>query len=228
MDPLLTLWRDPPLDLSLARGQLDLWRFSLARPLAEIERLACLLNEMERLRAARLLDRGKAHAFIASRGRLRTILARYLDQAPAALEFSFGPQGKPRLAGSCEASLCFNLSHSGDWGLLAVTAGSPVGVDIELIDDQVAYESLAVRFFSPEEKAALAQFSPVRRRRGFFRIWTRKEALLKGLGTGWSGRSTPLPYEDWSIRTLPVAPRMLGTVALRERLQVLRRITYRG
>lgn len=228
MVPLLTLWGDPPGDLTLSAGQVDLWRFWLALPPPEIERLACLLNETERLRAARLLDRIKAHGFIASRGRLRTILACYLDQDPAALNFSFGPQGKPRLDGSCKTPLGFNLSHSGDWGLLAVTTGPPVGVDIELIDDRVAYESLAARFFLPEEKAELAQFSPVRRRRVFFRIWTRKEALLKGLGTGLAGRSAPLPYEDWSIRTLPVAPRMLGAVALKNRLHVLRRINYRG
>ena len=228
MPPLLTLWKGPPGDLALAAGQVDLWRFRLALSSGEEERFTGLLNDLERLRASRLLDCARRLCFIASHGRLRIILSRYLDQDPAGLDFVFGPQGKPRLAGPGPPPLSFNLSHSGGWGLLAVAAGISVGVDVESIDTTIAYQNLAERFFSPEEKVELAQSSPLRRRRAFFRIWTRKEALLKGLGCGFSGPSVPLPYQDWSIKVLPVTRGMLGAIAVRDRFLVLRRIDYHG
>ena len=51
----------------------------------------------------------------------------------ATLRFALGPHGKPALAhdGADEGDLRFNLSHSGDLALVAVTAGREVGVDIE-------------------------------------------------------------------------------------------------
>ena len=81
-------------------------------------------------------------------------------------------------------SAAFNLSHSGRWGLLAVTTGRRVGVDIQEMDPRTECEKLAERFFSRRESAALMALPWNERRTAFFRGWTRKEAFLKAMGRG--------------------------------------------
>src|SRR5262245_20719597 len=56
----------------------------------------------------------------------------------------------PRLSsGSLEPSPQFNLSHSGELILIALTIGRAVGIDVERIRNDIEVERLAVSFFSP-------------------------------------------------------------------------------
>ena len=114
-------------------------------------------------------------------GRLREILSRYLDLAPAALRFDHNAYGKPSVAG---AGLHFNVSHSGDWAMLAVSAEQEVGIDIERIDPSFVQEQIPERFFSPREVAQLRSLPPSEQTGAFFRCWTRKEAYIKARGLG--------------------------------------------
>lgn len=84
--------------------------------------------------------------------------------------------GKPEIEG-----LCFNLSHSGEMVVCAISE-KPVGCDIELIKD--APKRVAGKSFSDEEKEHLQQFSGDEYNREFFRIWTKKESYLKMTGKG--------------------------------------------
>ena len=59
----------------------------------------------------------------------REVLSHYAPMAPVDWCFVQGKNGKPRLE-SPPRPLDFNLSHSGDWLVCAVTAGSAVGVDL--------------------------------------------------------------------------------------------------
>lgn len=89
------------------------------------------------------------------------------------------PGGKPRIAG--RPDFHFNLSHAGDWVVLA-WGSTPVGVDVERIREDMDYRAVARRFFSPEEQRAVEEAeSPLRR---FHEIWTGKESWLKYTGTG--------------------------------------------
>jgi 4'-phosphopantetheinyl transferase len=116
---------------------------------------------------------------------LRLLLGRYLEAAPEQLEFSYGPHGKPALAGLYGRSgLRFNLSHSNWLALCAVARQREVGVDVEYMERPVHHEQIARRFFSPEEVEALKRLPPEKRKEGFFNAWTRKEAYLKALGQG--------------------------------------------
>ena len=123
----LTPWQAPPSHPELTAGAVHLWRF----PLDCKDSLEHLLNEEELQRAKRLLIPDKARDFVVARARLRHILASYLDLAPESLRFNYGKSGKPALDDSLAESLAFNLSHSGGWGLCAVTRGDAVGVDVE-------------------------------------------------------------------------------------------------
>ena len=225
----LTPWQAPPSKPKLSAGAVHLWRF----PLACQEPLEYLLNEDELQRLKRLRAPGKARDFVVARARLRQLLASYLDLAPESLCFNYGPSGKPVLDGPLAESLAFNLAHSGRWGLCAVTWGVDVGVDIERLERKVNYDKLASGFFSECENNWLQAVSPHRRRRQFFRIWTRKEAWLKGKGGGFSDPDQDIgPAHlagcythdgSWWLRSFPVAKNYLGTLAVAQECSLLQR-----
>jgi len=96
----------------------------------------------------------------------------------AKTDIVYNPYGKPALSGGP----CFNISHAGDYAVLAVS-GKEVGVDIERWRkaDTVA---LAKRFYHPHEQAALfAASDPVE---CFFTIWSLKESYIKAIGRGFA------------------------------------------
>lgn len=150
----------------------DLWFWRLDVPAAAV------LSAEEEARAARFVYAEDAARFRAARAGLRLVLAEHLGQAAAALRFAYGPEGKPALPGGP----AFNLSHSGDWAALAVTARARIGIDIEA--QRRVEPEVAARFFSAAEQAALAALAPADWQEGFFQIWTRKEAFVKALGQG--------------------------------------------
>lgn len=217
----LTRWHPSPTRLDLDGQTAHLWRFRLDLSVAEIGTLTHLLSAEERHRAARLRDPAKGSHCIAARGRLRQILARYLDCPPAVIEFSSTAQGKPHLT-ACKG-LSFNLSHAGDWGvLLLVAAGSEVGVDIEQIDSRLDFEQVVARYFSAAEESAMQRCPPPRQRRFFFRLWTRKEAGLKYQGCGFSA---PLSAPDSGAlsRSFTPARGYLGALTVARRIAIVQR-----
>lgn len=116
---------------------------------------------------------------------LRTVLTEYLGVDAAALEIGTGRHGKPYLSSPC-FPIEFNLSHSGEWMLLAISQSHEVGIDLEIERTDFDYAGLSRSFFSEKECASLQRASPVNRHRDFLRIWTRKEALAKAIGSGLS------------------------------------------
>ena len=109
-----------------------------------------------------------------ARGRLREILAVYLNRDPRRIDFSYGARGKPATDG-----LKFNLSHSGGLAIYGITREREIGIDVEEIRAEIAHEQIAGRFFAPGELATI-QAAPKSEQPGtFFRCWTRKEAYIK-------------------------------------------------
>ena len=224
----LTPWQTPTSQPELTMESVHLWRF----PLTAQTPLDCLLNEDELQRAARLRLPDKARAFVVARARLRQILAGYLDLEPETLCFGYGASGKPALVGIAAAP-AFNLAHSGAWGVCAVARACEVGVDLEVIRSELDYARLAERFFSAAEKSCLQQCPPQRRRRLFYRIWTRKEAWLKGKGGGFSDPDQDIGAahlsghdtfgQSWWLRSFAVARHHLGTLALSQECTVVQR-----
>ena len=124
---------------------------------------------------------------MAARGLLRTLLGRYLDMQPAQLQFAYNENGKPSLSTSLQGKfLNFNLSHSHNLALFAFSYVGSVGVDIEYMRADVAVEQVARVSFSPREQALLLALPFEERRHAFYSCWTRKEAYIKGRGTGLS------------------------------------------
>ncbi len=211
----ITCWRDSPDEIALKDQELHLWRFSLDCSEPEVSRLKNLLAPDEIVRANRLLDLRKTKQFIVARAYLRQILGNYQKITSRQIKFQYNNYGKPALAESIHPVLSFNLSHAGDWGVLAVAKSLAVGIDIEKIESELNYVQLADRYFDEHEKQQLAQYPSERQRRGFYRLWIQKEARLKLEGSGFQVR--PVSSEDgkkeWPIRMFPIAPDFICCVA---------------
>lgn len=163
------------------------WRVSLAADDARVRASWSLLSAAEQARASRLVRELHRQRFVVAHGALRTIVSGYVDEPPEALEFESAEHGKPSLRrGGGVPAIEFNLSHSDEFALVAVTRARPVGVDLERWSSDVEHLELAERFFSPGERAALRALAraPEQIQAGFFAAWTRKEAYLKATGHG--------------------------------------------
>jgi 4'-phosphopantetheinyl transferase len=144
-----------------------------------------MLSADELARAERFRFRKDADRYTVARGLLRTILGQYLCRPPEQLRFRYGAMGKPELAADGGAfDPRFNLAHSRDLAVYAVTRGRRVGIDIEYIRAERADLRIAERFFSTREIAQLRALPLHAQREAFFACWTRKEAYLKAKGDG--------------------------------------------
>jgi 4'-phosphopantetheinyl transferase len=150
-----------------------------------LKKFAATLSPLEKERAARFRFEKHRDRFIAGRGLLRATLGKYLQMQPSKLDFLYSERGKPGLSAALAgADLKFNLAHTGDLALVAVTRVAPVGVDVERIRKIKDVEDLVERFFSPRETRVFKKLSDAEKPPAFFNLWTRKEALLKATGEG--------------------------------------------
>lgn len=139
----------------------------------------------ERHRAEAMTHGQQRHRFLASRYLLREQLAMQTGDLPKSLSFTVLPHGKPILTGTQQVP--FNLAHTGAFWLLGMTAETAIGVDLERIRPLSNMMRLAERVFSPTERQELADIKDsLQQQVAFFRGWTRKEAALKAISTGFS------------------------------------------
>jgi 4'-phosphopantetheinyl transferase len=192
--------RDPMGGLS---AEVHIWNASLERSPAEVEGFLRLLSPEEVHRARRLMFDDKRRRFIVARGCLRSILSHYLDLPPADIGIRSAEHGKPLLEAkhASVTPLHFNLSHSGELALVAVTGVGETGVDIEEIRPAFPVDQVARHFFSAGEVLCLGSLDPEERTAAFFRCWTRKEAFIKAHGMGLS-----LPLDQFDVSLAPGDP----------------------
>ncbi len=218
-------WSPGPTSPRVRGGVVDVWRADLD---AAPDGVAELLCAEERARARRIVPDRPRTIWPRSRGMLRALLARYLDEDPRGLRFERGPLGKPALrppAGR-KPDLRFNLSHSGAHALVAVTAGREVGVDIQCVARRGARRkhelAIAARLFGPEQARRLGELGPDARTRQFLRAWSAHEAALKCAGAGLAGASGPArrdPQSGLWTAALDVGARAAASVATEGREQ---------
>jgi 4'-phosphopantetheinyl transferase len=162
-----------------------------------------VLDQQERERVRRFHFAADRERYAVAHTNLRKILGAYLNQLPETICFRTNRFGKPELAG--EASLHFSLSHSRSIAVLAVAHGQPVGVDVE--DVRPVEPEVADMHFSALELSHLKQLHGDAWLSGFYRCWTRKEAILKAEGVGLSRA-----LDSFDVGLLPdEPPQLLGT-----------------
>ena len=233
----------PLADWHLGPTDIHVWTTSLDLAPAVLNTFEATLSSSERERARRFRFDQPRNRFIAGRGLMRTLLGRYLETEPAKLELVCSPYGKPFLSGALvESWLNFNLAHSENLALLAVTRVGTIGVDVERIRPLTAADQIAAKFFSARENAAFHKLPLEQKPVAFFNLWTRKEAWLKATGEGIGGLlkavevsflpgeparflslpGEPQPTASWILHDLDPAPGFIAALAVRARTTPLR------
>jgi len=150
-----------------------------------------LLDAQETRRAQRFLVEPPRRRFALCRAALRANLCQRLNCRNERLSFSTLEHGKPVAEVDGErVPIAFNLSHSGGHGLIAIAADESLGIDLEERKPGRNFEGIGRRVYGPAERRLLAQADGPRKAALFYRLWTLKEALIKGLGTGFKLRPT--------------------------------------
>jgi 4'-phosphopantetheinyl transferase len=234
-------WRDAEPEFiahteSLEEKDVHLWAWEINASREQREHLLGLLSEDERHHHARFQFERDRHAFLIARGHLRRILGAYLSLPPAGVAFDYTQYGRPCIAARESplnpAEFEFNLSHTRTLAVAAVARSLKVGVDIEEI--RPIELSIAQHVFSAGEQQALRSLNPEQFLAGFYRCWTRKEAVSKAEGLGLNmefsrfsvslGASDPPRIEDagdvlshtWLLQDVPAIDGAIGALATSE------------
>jgi len=145
------------------------------------------LSDDELLRAERSPFEQERRRFAVCRATLRAILGRYLERPPCELSFGKGPYGKPCLDPERHREpIRFNVSHSDELALVAVSRERELGVDLERVRPLDGIDDIVAQHFAPAERLALSRVPPTTRLATFYGYWTLKEACLKACGVGLS------------------------------------------
>jgi 4'-phosphopantetheinyl transferase len=205
----------------LLADEIHVWRTDLDRASAEVK--FPYLSDDEWSKAQRFQQELHRNRFIAGRALLRVTLSRYLCCKPAEIVFLYNEWGRPSIAGGLE----FNLAHSENEFLLGISR-QPIGVDIEKIRAIEEVHLVARTVFSPEELTAWSLLPEGEQLPAFYKIWTRKEALLKALGRGITEHcpcisvlfTEPIPKLppglsdiQWKVQDLEISTGLAGAVA---------------
>jgi len=202
----------------------DTWKINVSSNLVFLEDFQSTMAPNEIAAATRFYHTTDKNRSIVTRGAVRKILGEYLNQPPHSIAFGTEKNKKPLILNDRKAGLHFNISHSGDWILLAV-ADHEVGVDIELINYLFHYQEVMADYFSGDEIGYIKQNTPVER---FFKLWTRKEALIKATGKGLVDNIESLPgldgthtissdiissKNDWIINSFKLEQQYIASIA---------------
>ena len=206
-----------------------MWRFRLDDPPRGDARAA--LTDEELARARGMSAPAAAASFLASQLAVREVLSAHMSIPARSIEIVRGAHGKPMLDGASR-ELEFNVSHSGDWGLLAVSRVD-VGVDVEQVRPRRIHPRFEQRFLTRAERELLRERRGTDEDAAFFVVWSRKEAYLKATGFGLAAPFSKvdsagdrLPEldadgnqlaggEPWSIVDFSVDERHVGAVVAR-------------
>ena len=177
--------------------------------------LAALLSPEEHIRLARLRQPADQLRFLTGRALIRRLLGAHLHRPPASLGLHIGPSGKPFITLPPETPpLHFNLSHSGDFVLVAFSETHEVGIDIERIDSSTDCSAIAAGIFPLAIHSAWLNTPPKDRLNVFYQLWTRHEARIKALGHGFAREPDASALATLRCFDLQLPPGYTGALAL--------------
>lgn len=209
MNPLpanLRPWLPMPDDWQAQKQTVDIFAIDLSQPPIPIDRARHSLTDAERQSMDRFKSPTKQREFAITRAMLRMILASVIRTDPLALALAFEhtAHGKPLLPNH---PVHFNVTHSHQIALIAVSPDLPLGVDIEYVQGRRELIKLAQRFFAPAEYEAILAMDPTCIEQAFHATWTRKEAFVKAVGQG-----IALGLDRFEVSVDPTTPAMLHKV----------------
>jgi 4'-phosphopantetheinyl transferase len=146
------------------------------------------LSDEECARLDTYRSQAAAERYVVTRSLVRIVLGEHLGETPRAVKLSRTDAGKP-----LTERVHFNVSHSGDLILLAVSDARAIGVDVERRRPVPKVDALIQRWLTHDERANLDRIrgAGAEQSDAFLRVWSLKEARLKALGVGISGAARP-------------------------------------
>jgi len=147
----------------------------------EEQRHWSLLNQAEQEKAATFTRPELQRKYIKTQGVLREILGHYMNDAADKIEIKIAEHGKPFVEGSL---VYFNLSHSGNKFVVAVSNVSEIGIDLEQYKERKSLSGLAGKCFADEERQYWHSLPEQQKTQQFYQFWVRKEAFVKAVGRG--------------------------------------------
>jgi 4'-phosphopantetheinyl transferase len=167
------------------------------------------LSHDERETAARFAFHQDRRRFALARVALRCLLGSHVQAPPASVALTAAPYGKLRpLRDAHGVKVCFNVAHSDDLALIAVSHEREVGIDVERIRPLPGLDDIVAQYFATEEHRAFARATPEDRLAVFYRFWTLKEAYLKADGIGLG-----LPLAEVDVSAVGEQPTVLPPVS---------------
>jgi 4'-phosphopantetheinyl transferase len=151
----------PTVSASIDPGEIDLWFVRLRSSTQAIDTAAGTLSIAEMQRAGQFRFSLHRERFILAHAALRGILSTYSGCPASSLEFARSPHGKPALANTGKGQIEFNLSHSDDLAVVAVSPWSIIGVDVEQVREMTDWPQMARQFYSDAEIASATAKRPV-------------------------------------------------------------------
>jgi 4'-phosphopantetheinyl transferase len=215
------------------RDGADLWLLRAADVCGTDERVTALAAELldrQELEQASVFRHARDRVrYVAAHVALRLLLAESVGLPARELVYTREPcpccgepHGRPALAEVSRAPH-FSLSHGGDLVMIGI-ADTPIGVDVEAIPEAREVADLT-ELMHPAEQLEITAHAPTDRPLAFAGLWTRKEAYLKGLGTG-LGRNPDADYlgttglaappSGWTVANVPTGPGHAAAFALQE------------
>lgn len=182
--------------LSLNKNDIHLWFIKPQELLSEPDLLtqySDLLTPEELVKQQRYKFANDRHDALVTRAFVRDLLSYYADIKPQDWLFEKGSKGKPEIV-NAPLPLRFNLSHTKNLIVCAVTLTNDIGCDVENTARSNDVTSIAKRYFSKQETDELFTLAQSEQRSRFFDYWTLKEAYIKAWGLGLS-----IPLADFSF-----------------------------
>lgn len=182
----VVLWHKPPKTLLVNRSELHVWKIELDIRQRLYILLTSLLSPEEIYDADTFIFEEEFRRYQISHGFKRLVLSKYLNIPPKTLIFEHAKYGKPFISNIQNSlNIQFNLSHSHNLILMAITRQDVVGIDVEYHAKEFSEETLISTIFSPNEQLFFSDLTEEEeKKKVFYRGWTRKEAYLKAQGMG--------------------------------------------
>lgn len=217
--------------MKINQNEIHIYSLNFSEDNSLLEKFNHLLSDDERKKIEQYKfpnDRKRAGETFLYR---RLIISNYINTNPRMIAFNKTSFGKPILIEANNSGVQFNYSHTEGKFLFALSNNSEIGVDIEFIKALIDIDSLAEKYFSNDELSFYKALSTYELKLIFFyRIWTRKEALLKGIGTGINDKmknisvilngspnkselSIKFNNQIWQIEDLHLQDNFIGSIA---------------
>lgn len=171
----------------------------------EILLASSYIQNEEKQRISRFVFQNDAKSSLIGRLMLRKYVQTSTSTPYGEIKFGRDDRGKPFLLNPIDLKISFNVSHQGDFVVLAGCKDWNVGIDVMKIEPPVnknipEFFRIMARQFSPREWSTIRSFSTeLEQIACFYRIWCLKESYVKNVGFG---ITVPLDEISFQLKTL--------------------------